>query len=66
MLVIDKLVGEFESVYAEFISAKENNLFHEASDILSFMTGITRAMTITLDTHINDYTLSDREKVDKC
>jgi len=65
MLMIDKLVVEFEETYNEFLQANENNEFHEASDIESYMTGITRSMTIVLDASVV-YTPEDRTAVDKC
>ena len=64
MLVIDKILKEFDNVYTQFEEAKRTNQFHEASDIKSFLWGLTKAMTIVLDCNVMDYTVTDKEKVD--
>ena len=65
MEIIKRLVDEFNKCDDAFSEAVANNLFHEASDIKSYMLGITRAMTITLDVYPN-YTQEDSLSVDKC
>lgn len=65
MEIIKKLVDEFNKCDDAFSEAIANNLFHEASDIKSYMLGITRAMIIALNTYPN-YTQEDRQAVDEC
>ena len=66
MLEIEKIVQEFDEVYAEFEEAKRINDFHEASDMKSYMYGLTRSMTIVLECNIDSYSIEDGRKVDNC
>jgi DNA-binding transcriptional regulator GbsR (MarR family) len=66
MLVIDKLVEEFETANNELNKALKSRVFNEVSDYATYLTAITRAMTIVLDAYSTEYTLIDRQKVDRC
>lgn len=66
MIEIDKLVKEFNSCNKELCEMIENNLFHEAGDIKSYMLGLATSMSIILDSNFESYAIEDRKKVDKC
>lgn len=64
MVEIEKMVQEFDEVYQQFEEAKRKNEFHEASDMKGYMCGLTKGMTITLDSNAMKYEQSDRRMVD--
>ena len=60
---IRKLVNEFDCSYDALQKAIKGNDFHEIIDILGYLYGLTKAMTIILDCNTNTCAKEDRTMV---
>ena len=64
MVEIEKMAQEFDEVFQQFEETKRKNEFHEAADMKAYLLGLTKGMTITLDSNARKYEQSDRRMVD--